>query len=82
MTGNASECCYGWYSVKTPEGELTDYCGPETGEWKVYKGGNAFYKNGSALMLKYRAQGSAFTQVIGNPGFRIARNCPETVVAE
>jgi formylglycine-generating enzyme len=77
MTGNADEWCYDWYTVKTPIGELTDYCGPETGDWKVTKGGDIFSKNDSWLYPSKRGQGSAFTQVVGNPGFRVARNCPE-----
>ena len=83
ISGNADEWCWDWYSTPldftayTVNGTIVNPSGPETGVYKVCRGGS-YGRTGNYLRIGYRDFFPPGT-VANYYGFRLARTIPERI---
>lgn len=71
MSGNVWEWCWDWSEDDNQSGTLTDYTGPETGTYRVIRGGSMF---DTAKWMRCAARQAHYpTQRYSNYGFRLVR---------
>lgn len=74
LHGNVYEWCRDWYSMEYPTGSLTDPTGPETGSFRVRRGG-VFYDSAQQSRSAYRNGFPPGDQNYGI-GLRVVRSVP------
>ena len=71
MHGNVNEWCWDWYSAAYPMENQSDYSGPETGSYRVVRGGSWFDK---ARYCRSAFRGSISPELrLRDLGFRLVR---------
>jgi formylglycine-generating enzyme required for sulfatase activity len=69
MHGNVREWCSDWWSLNLPGGSVTNPVGPNTGSYRVVRGGSWIY-NAKNCRTARRDDGSPYARS-GNRGFRV-----------
>lgn len=72
MSGNVAELCSDWYS-DYPDGAVQDYAGPDTGVFRVVRGGSAY---SSPDRMTVTARGSEENYPADQVGFRLVMDAP------
>jgi len=71
LSGNVWEWCWDWHEDVNQTGTLTDYAGPATGDFRVYRGGSIYME---AKWCRSAARQCHYpTNRSNNVGFRLVR---------
>jgi len=72
MSGNIRELCWDWYDASYISGKITDYTGPQSGTYRVVRGG-CWYDPASYCTVRNKLGSTPHSQNWGI-GFRVIRN--------
>ena len=71
MHGNVLEWCLDWYKDDYPTSAVTDPTGPDTGKWRVVRGGN-WFNSASSCRSAFRNYSYPSYYFSNDHGFRVA----------